>query len=477
MRGNLLVVSNRGPYNIRGNNDSLKYSPAVSGLVTAVLPAVKKTGGTWLAWGGRIGEKSCDIQTVIKDGFNFVEIVLSQEELAGYYEGYANGVLWPLCHLMPEKVKLSPDNYQMYREVNQKFAQKAVPLLKPGTLLWIHDYHLALMPHFVRQKNSWIKIAYFWHIPFPPVEIFTIQPKAAEILRGMLGADLIGFHIEDYKENFLKSVERVLKLPVNYEWGTIYLKGREIRVKAVPIGIEPKNFQKEVSPLHEIAEITAGKKVLLGVERLDYTKGLKEKIKGFAYFLEKNPEYLGKVVLLQVAVPTRENIDTYKSYAQEVLNEVQKVNSVFGSLEWEPVKIIMRNYQQDELIYLYRLADALIVNSLEDGLNLVAKEYVAARSEPGVVILSKRTGVARDFKAALQVNPYSVQEIAEQIKTSLEISFDEKQKLFFQLKEQVILKNNSWWLENFLGRELLYAQADHSRYYSKRGDKKIGAVE
>jgi len=476
MRGNLLVVSNRGPYTIVGE-ESINYRPAVSGLVSAVLPAVKRLGGTWLAWGGRISEKPIEVQTVINDEFNFVEILLSQEEMQGYYEGYANGVLWPLCHLMPEKVKLSEKNYRVYWEVNQKFAQKAGPLLKPGTLLWINDYHLALMPYFIRQKYPWQKIAFFWHIPFPPVEIFTIQPGALEILRGILSADLIGFHIEDYKENFLKSVERVLKLPVNYEWGTVYFNGREIRVKAVPIGIEPKYFQKEVPKIKEIEDVTAGQKVFLGVERLDYTKGLKEKIKGFARFLEKNPQFLGKVVLLQVAVPTRDNIDTYKNYAAEVFQEVQKVNVQFGNKEWKPIKILNRNFTQEELIYLYRIADALLITSLEDGLNLVAKEYVAARSKPGIVILSKRTGVAREFKAALQVNPYSIEEIAEQIKNSLEISGEEKQKLFYKLKEQVLLKNNNWWLENFLGKELFYSENGFSKYYGKRGEKKVGAVD
>ncbi|GAV21906.1 alpha,alpha-trehalose-phosphate synthase (UDP-forming) [Carboxydothermus pertinax] len=476
MKSNLLVVSNRGPFTIEGEMGNLKYRPAVSGLVSAVLPAVKKVGGIWLAWAGRLTEKTLEVQTVIKDDFNFVEVLLSREELKGYYEGYSNGVLWPLCHLMPEKVVLSEENYRIYKKVNQKFAQRAGTLLKPGTLLWIHDYHLALMPYFVRQKYSWQRIAFFWHIPFPPVEIFTIQPWAQEILRGLLGADLIGFHTEDYRENFLRSVERVLKIPVNYEWGTVYYNGREIRVKAVPIGIEPKNFQKDVPKIEEIEQDLRGQIIFLGVERLDYTKGLKEKILGFARFLEKNPEYLGKVILLQVAVPTRENIAAYRNYAKEVLEEVQKVNERFGHSSWQPIKILTRNYSQDELIYLYRRADTLIITSLEDGLNLVAKEFIASRQEPGVVILSNRTGVARQFGVALKVNPYSPEEIAGQIKTSLEMSLEEKEKMFAKLKEQVLLKNNEWWLDNFLGKELMLSVAP-GKYYRKRGEKKIGAVD
>ncbi|GAV26529.1 trehalose-6-phosphate synthase [Carboxydothermus islandicus] len=477
MRSNLLVVSNRGPFTIEENNGSLKCRPAVSGLVSAVLPAVKKIGGTWLAWAGRFAEKPGEVQAVIKDEFQFVEILLSRKEVEGYYEGYANGVLWPLCHLMPEKVKLSEENYQIYREVNYKFAQRAAALLRSGTLLWIHDYHLALMPHFIRQKNSWQRIAFFWHIPFPPVELFTIQPWAEELLRGLLGADIIGFHIDDYRENFLRAVERVLRLPVNYEWGTVYYNGREILVKAVPIGIETKNFQKEVPEIPEIKEEIAGQKVFLGVERLDYTKGLKEKIQGFARFLESNPEYWGKVKLLQVAVPTRENIDQYQAYAREVLAEAAKVNERFGNNQWQPIKILKRNYSQEELIYLYRIADALVITSLEDGLNLVAKEYIASKKEPGVLILSKRTGVARQLGAALLVNPYSPEEIALKLKEALEMPDNLKKKSFSFLKEQVILKNNEWWLENFLGKELRFMDTGFGKYYRKRGEKKVGAID
>lgn len=382
-------------------------------------------------------------------------VPLSTEELDGYYYGMANQILWPLSHYLIQHLELNDEFIEIYRQVNKRFADAVLDETSGGEdeVIWIQDYHQMLSPGYIREQRPDATIGHFWHIPWPAMEVFRILPWARELLRGMLGCDLIGFHVEEYVDNFLESAEVLLGAEV--EGNVIRYEGRETRAEAHPIGIEVDRF-KEMAHAPDIEE--EAKKfrerlgtdyVVIGIDRLDYTKGIRSRMLAFEQFLEDNPEYHGNVSFFQIATPSRTELESYQKIRREVDEVVGRINGRFARDSWVPVNYRYRTYTQFELCAFYRAADAALITPLRDGMNVVTQEFVTA-TQDGVLILSELTGAAYLLPEALQVNPYDHGGLAQAIKTALEMSDEEKKKRLKGLKRTIEELDVHNWADKFL---------------------------
>ncbi|GAW92088.1 alpha,alpha-trehalose-phosphate synthase (UDP-forming) [Calderihabitans maritimus] len=458
----VILVSNRGSYIFREENSGRKREKAVSGLVSALEPVVQNFGGTWLAWGGRVAEGSKVKGEMIGVPANeplywFQEILLTEKEIEKYYLGFSNSCLWPLCHCFLEKVVVRKDYWDSYRNVNQKYAQVIGGFMRSGDLIWVHDFHLALVPEMVRRAHGKANIAFFWHVPFPPPEIFSTLPWAADILRGLLGADCIAFHSADYRNNFLRCVEKILHLPVNWELGMVKGDNRNITVSFAPIGIDWNKFREMASRAEILAQASEIRGrveadfIFLGVDRLDYTKGILERLLAFETFLEKFPQYRGRVALLQVAVPSRSGVKAYENLKHRVEEAVGRINGRY-SINWRgPVLYRYGALSSSELVAHYLAADIALVTPLRDGLNLVAKEFIAAKTDRrGVLVLSAYAGAAQQLREALLVNPYYPEEMADVFRQAVEMPVSEQVYRMELLRKVVQQQDVYWWSHQVL---------------------------
>lgn len=458
--GKVILVSNRASYVLQETSQGLKGERSVGGLVSALEPLMLAGKGIWIAWGGRSGNSSSGVRIGVPIGrpqYILRELILTPEEVEDYYHVFANRILWPLCHYFLEKCTYRKEPWATYQSVNKKFAQVALEEAKGGDFIWVHDYHLSLVPQLIRNDAPSAQIGFFWHIPFPGVEIFRALPQAREILAGLLGSDLIGFHVPAYCRNFLDCVEVILNARTNKEKGVIEWEGRRVFVRSLPVGVDYEAFagiarRPEVQArAQELRGLLGTDYVVLGVDRLDYTKGIKERLRGIELFLKKNPRYWGRFTYVQIAVPTRSEIPEYQSLRREVEEFVGRINGRFGKPGWTPIAYFYCSLPRSELVAYYLAADVLLVTPLRDGLNLVAKEYVASRlSEDGVLILSLFVGAADELSSALLVNPNDFEEISECIKYSLEISGTEKARRMRALHSVVARHDVLWWLDSFL---------------------------
>lgn len=455
----VVLVSNRASVVLQETSQGLKGERASGGLVSALEPLAAAAQGVWVAWGGRSGRDFPGARIGVPPGrplYTLREVILTPEEVEGYYHVFANRVLWPLCHYFLEKCSYSPEAWVRYRNVNEKFAQIACEEAAAGGLIWVHDYHLALVPEFIRKRNARARIGFFWHIPFPHPDFFCILPQAEEILAGLLGSDLLGFHVPRYCRNFLDAVELVLGARVDRERGAVYREGRRVLVRSLPVGVDYEAFagiarRPEVrTRARELKELLGTEYVALGVDRLDYTKGIKERLLGIELFFEEHPSYCGRLTYVQIAVPTRSGVAEYRSLRREVEEIVGRVNGRFGKPGWTPVVYLYRAFARPELVAYYLAADLLLVTPLRDGLNLVAKEYVASRAGSGVLILSPFAGAAEELAAALLVNPYHPEEISDRIKYALEMPEAEKAERMEALYSVVARHDVLWWIDSFL---------------------------
>lgn len=477
----LVVVSNRAPYVFRGS----EVARAVSGLVSALEPIMLELGGVWVGWCGRVAESSAVGKPVPVPldypAYTMKEVLLSSEDHRLYYHGFANDCLWPLCHCFLEKCSFSRTNWESYARVNRRFAEAAAGEAGEDALVWVHDYHLALVPNLLRENGFSGRVAFFWHIPFPPLEIFSTLPWAPAVLQGLLGSGFVAFHLSGYLENFLRAVEKLLGLPVDYEAGSVEYRGRVVLCKPLPIGINYQEFraltqrQDVREKARRIREELGRRFLFLSVERLDYTKGVLEKLIGIERFFEQNPGYRDKVVFLQVAVPTRTEVNTYSNLRRRVEEMVGRINGRFGK-DWDvPVRYSFRSLDRSELVAHYLAADAALVTPLRDGLNLVAKEYVASRiNEDGVLIISPFAGAAEQMAGALVANPYDSEDLAEKIKTAAGMSPAEQGKRMRELQRNVKQYDVHWWLKGVLGG--LASQARHRREARQRGSLAVKGV-
>jgi alpha,alpha-trehalose-phosphate synthase [UDP-forming] len=433
LRGDeLIVVSNREPYIHEQQADGVVVKRPASGLVTAVEPVMRACSGTWVAHGsGSADRASVDRHDRVRgppggDEYTLRRIWLSEEEEQGYYFGFANEGLWPLCHVAHVRPVFRESDWQHYRAVNQRFADAVVAEARTSDpVILVQDYHFALLPAMVRAKLPNATIITFWHIPWPNPESFGICPWRKEIVEGLLGSTILGFHTPYHCKNFIETVDRNLEALIAHEHSTITYKGDATLVESYPISIAwptPEAMAQWPTVAHCRAEVFAahglseGHRLAVGVDRFDYTKGIIERLNAVERLLEKYPQWVGRFTFIQVAAPSRSALDEYRFFQERVQLLTERINTRFGSEGYQPVHLLASHHESDALLRLYRAADVCLVTSLHDGMNLVCKEFVAARDdEQGVLVLSRFAGAARELHEALIVNPYHVEETADAV--------------------------------------------------------------
>lgn len=462
----LIVVSNREPY--MHIMDELTGVPKcirpASGVVTAIDPILRACGGTWVAHGSANADRkfvnSKDKLGVPPEDNRYIlkRIWLTKEEEEGYYYGFANEGLWPLCHVTHTRPIFREADWKMYKKVNEKFAQSVLDELPAkNPFVFIQDYHFTLLPKMIKEKRPDTTVALFWHIPWPNPEVFAICPYHLEILDGMLGCDLIGFHVQNHSNNFLDTANRLMESRIDTEKFSVVSKNKETFIRSFPISVngfmsqDPAKLDTEIISKIKNEYELQDKIVGLGVERIDYTKGIAERIMAIDRFLEKYPEYRKKFVFIQLAAPSRTHIKRYHELMGEIDELVEKKNWKYSDGNWKPIIYLKRHFSPEEIRPYYSLADFCVVSSLHDGMNLVAKEYVVSRSDvSGALILSKFTGAARELTDSVLINPYSIEEFADAIKFTIDMPSDEKKKRMENMRKVVSENNVYKWAGNII---------------------------
>src|SRR5438445_3782888 len=458
MNGRLLVVvSNREPVSHVWRGGQIHTQAPASGLVTAMDPVMRACGGVWVAHGsgdadretvdgrGRIGVPVDDPRYTLR------RVWLTKEEEQGYYSGFSNEGLWPLCHIVHTRPVFRPDDWAHYLAANRKFAETLLDEIRDAEepLVLIQDYHFALLPALIKAERPDARVAIFWHIPWPNSEAFAICPWQPELLAGMLGADLVGFHTQYYCNNFLETVDRTLETRIDWERFTVTRGERVTAVKPFPISVAPGFVDDPLQRTREelLRELGVSAEFLgVGVERVDYTKGLPERFRALRWFFERYPEYRGRVVFVQLAAPSRSTIKRYAEFALEVEQTVREVNEALGTASWRPILYLARHHEHPENGSYYRHADFCMVTSLHDGMNLVAKEFVSVRDdEDGVLILSRFAGASQELRDALIINPYDLAGAAEAIRTAVEMPKEERHARMTRMRHVVSEHNIYRW--------------------------------
>jgi trehalose 6-phosphate synthase len=464
----LFVISNREPYIHEKKGKKIECLVPASGLVTALEPVLKACGGTWIAHGSGDGDREVvDVQGKIRvppeePQYVLKRVWLTKEEEKGYYYGFSNEGLWPLCHIAHTRPSFRAEDWGYYQTVNKKFAEAALEELEDTEepLILIQDYHFALLPRLIKEERPDARVALFWHIPWPNPESFSICPWRRELLHGMLGADLVGFHIQFHCNNFLNTVDRALESRIDWEHFTVERGGQTTLVKPFPISIafpgqsNVSSANKATKPKKESLLMNLGVKgrhLGVGVDRIDYTKGLLERFKAIERFLEKYPAYQGEFTFVELGAPSRTHIKEYHDLIAAVEVEVDRINWRFKTKEWQPIVFLKKHHSHEEIMPFYETADLCLVTSLHDGMNLVAKEYISARDdESGVLILSQFTGASRELRDALIVNPYDIEEMAEAIRTAVEMDLSEQKARMRSMRETLKNRNIYYWAADLI---------------------------
>lgn len=417
--------------------------------MTALDPALRTRFGSWIGWPG-IGLHEGEKVREHGDPYEIIPISLSPHEIKHYYHGLSNRTLWPILHSMPTRASFDRRDWDVYSKVNERFGEAIAEQARDESQVWVHDYHLMLAPDRIRREHPLVHLAFFLHIPFPPHDVFRLLPWDRDLLRGLLDCDLVGFHIESYAQNFLDCAERTLGARVNREQMLVEYGGRTAQVGAFPLGIDFDHFQSMARRM-AIDDRPETENIVLGVDRLDYTKGIPNRILAFGRLLEQHPEHRGRVTLLQIAVPSRSQVGEYRMLKREIDELVGRVNGRFGRADWSPIRHLYRSFEQDHLAAIYRDADVALVTSLRDGMNLVAKEYVACQvDDPGVLVLSRLTGAAATMREALLINPYDIDGTANTIHRALTMDESERASRIAALRRREGRDNVHAWVEGFL---------------------------
>lgn len=460
--GKTIIISNRIPVKVekKGDLDTLVFAESIGGLVTGLRSVHDQSDSLWLGWCGLASDELNKndmerIEQVLKEDYKSLPVHLNREEVENYYHGFSNGVIWPLFHYFPEYVDFDEKLWHCYKKVNEKFLEAACSVIEAGDRVWIHDYHLMLLPAMIKERHPEAKVGFFLHIPFPSYELFRLLPWREEVISGLLGSDLIGFHTYDYENHFLVSSSRITGY--DHDFGLIHMEERSVKVDVFPMGIDYDRFsgasddkvvKKDVAAL---IEKVAGKKVVLSVDRLDYTKGIPQRLAAIDEFLKNCPEYREKVSFIFIVAPSRTNVSYYKELLKKVKEFVSDTNGRHGSMGWVPIWFFYRTFSSEELINLYLSADVMLVTPLRDGMNLVAKEYLAARTDKlGVLVLSETAGAASELGESIIVNPNNTGEIARAIKSALEMEEEEKVASNTPMVERLKRCDVDSWAEDFI---------------------------
>lgn len=464
----LFVVSNREPYMHVKEGKSSKVVVPASGLVTALEPILRACDGTWIAHGSGDADRQNvdrhDRLPVPPDDpkYTLRRVWLNKNEEEGYYYGFSNEGLWPLCHIAHTRPIFRSSDWEYYQKVNEKFAKAILQEMADTAdpVLLIQDYHFALLPRLVKRERPDARIAIFWHIPWPNPEAFGICPWQRELLEGLLGADLIGFHIQAHCDNFLQTVNRGLESRVEWDHFAVNRDSHLTLVRPFPISVAPPNENglvadfRTANHLREALFKELGVEALylgVGVDRVDYTKGILERFLAIERFLEKYPRYQGKFSFAQIGAPSRTHIKRYHDFLAEVDSEAERINWRFRTERWKPILFLKRHHSHEEIARYYQAADVCLVTSLHDGMNLVSKEFVSARDdEDGVLTLSRFAGASRELRDALVVNPYDTEEMAEAIHTALEMDPSERRARMRHMRQTVKEQNIYRWAGNLI---------------------------
>ncbi|MGE0816033.1 MAG: trehalose-6-phosphate synthase [Vicinamibacterales bacterium] len=487
----LIVVANREPYihvrqvrrqGVLGRlfgrpaEDGLSWMQPASGLVTALDPVMRACGGTWVAHGSGSGDReSADADGRVAvppdaPAYTLRRVWLTDREENGYYYGLANSALWPLCHIAYARPVFDEPDWRQYVEVNRRFADTVVDELGDGrAIVFVQDYHFALLPRMIKAARPDAVVCQFWHIPWPNAEAFRICPWKDELLDGLLGNDLLAFHLQYHCNNFLETVDRTLEARVDREHFAVHRRGHRTFVKPSPISIDPtlwapvapgRDWERDVAATRRRLGLRSDVRLVMGIDRLDYTKGIPERLTAFERLLDQRPEWLGRVVLLQIGAPTRDRIDRYRTLGDEVKAQVAAINKRFGTSRWTPVVYRHEHHAPADVGALYRAADVCVVSSLHDGMNLVAKEFVAARAdEAGVLVLSEFTGAARALADVVPVNPFAPDEFASALHEALVMPEDEQRRRMRALRHEVLSHTVYDWAGHLLSEACRLARA------------------
>ena len=466
----LFVVSNREPYmHVFSEKDkSISVIVPASGVVTALEPVLRACNGTWIANGsGSADREAVDAHDRLRvppdrPSYTLRRVWLSDEEDKGYYEGFSNEGLWPLCHIVHTRPVFRPEDWLQYQKINRRFADAVLQEMEgaESPILLAQDYHFALLPRMVKEARPDARVAIFWHIPWPNPEAFGICPWQCELVDGLLGADLIGFQIQSHCNNFLETVDRAVEALTEWDRFAVNRQGHVTRVRPYPVSVAfPENshgVDQSPSPGAERAALCAEMSIEasllgVGVDRVDYTKGILERFRGLERFFELNPAYLQRFTFVQIGAPSRTDIERYKNFLAKVSGEAERVNSRFQTSRWKPLVFLRKHHSHEEIARFFRAASFCMVTSLHDGMNLVSKEFVASREdERGTLILSTFTGAARELSDALLVNPYDVSQLADSIHRALEMSEEEQSARMQHMRHNVREHNIYRWAAHLL---------------------------
>ncbi|MGB7841579.1 MAG: bifunctional alpha,alpha-trehalose-phosphate synthase (UDP-forming)/trehalose-phosphatase [Salinimicrobium sp.] len=467
--GKTIIISNRLPLQINiDDNEELEVTPSVGGLATGLKSFHEEGDSIWIGWTGLAEEDIPEnlLSEVSKRAKqqDCIAVSLTSEEIDNFYYGFSNRTIWPLFHYFMEYTEFHPEHWEAYKKVNQKYADTVVEHLDDGDTVWVHDYQLLLLPELIRKQKPNVTIGFFNHIPFPSYEVFRTLPWREEILRGMLGSDLIGFHTFDYERHFLRSVNRICRYDLNFN--SVNIGNRIVKSESFPMGIDYNKFRNAAKEHHSQPRsentdiqkkldyhkyVTRNTKLILSIDRLDYTKGIANRIRAFGYFLEKYPEYQEKVRLIMLAVPSRTNVPQYQLLKKEVDELVGRINGQFATVNWTPIWYFYRSMPFENLIDLYCSSDVALITPTRDGMNLVAKEYIATRTDnTGVLILSEMAGAAHELNEALIINPNNFEQIVDSIKQALEMPEEEQKRRNKILQKRLKRYNVEKWAKDFM---------------------------
>ena len=472
-----IIVSNRLPVKLKKEDGKYIYTPSEGGLATGLGSIYKEGGNIWLGWPGVAIEEEKDRQDAIKNlkKNNMSPVFLTEQEIEEYYEGFSNETLWPNFHYFNQYAEYEETYWQAYKKVNQKFADQLSELTEEGDKIWIHDYQLLLLPALIREKHPNISIGFFLHIPFPSYETFRLLPWRRELLMGMLGSDFLGFHTYDDMRHFLSSVNRLAGIGNSH--GQISLGSRKVLVDALPMGIDydkyatlaadPETLEKEV----RYRTLIGDTKIMLSIDRLDYSKGIPQRLRAFELFLQRYPEYKEKVSLLMVVVPSRDQVGKYKELKEEIDLLVGRINGNLSRMTWNPIHYFYRSFPLHALSAFYRMAKVALVTPMRDGMNLVAKEFIASKlNKKGVLVLSEMAGASKELSEAILINPNNIEQMIRAFKQALEMPEEEQIHNLEVMQNSLKRYNIHHWVKLFMER-LDYIKSEQLALQTKILDK------